>query len=177
VSFVVRSDRPAEALAAEIKRAVHEVDPTQPVSRLRPADELIADAVARQRFSMVLLAVFGGLALTLAAVGVYGVMAYTVSQRTREMGIRLALGAKASSVLALVLVQGLGMALAGVAIGVLASLALGHLVNSLLYDVSPSDPRVLVLVAVLLSTISLAASLIPAVRATRVDPIEALRSE
>lgn len=177
VGFVLRNDRPFEALAAEIKHAVHQVDPAQPVSRMRPANELIADAVARQRFGMILLAVFGGLALTLAAVGVYGVMAYSVSQRTRELGIRLALGARASSVRALVLRQGLGMALAGVAIGLLAALALGRLVSSLLYDVSPSDPRVLALVAALLSAVSLMASLVPAVRATRVDPIEALRSE
>ncbi len=177
LSFVVRSDRPVEALAPEIKAAIREVDPEQPISRVRPAAELITDSVARQRFSVLLLTVFGGLALTLAAVGVYGVMAYALSQRTRELGIRLVLGARASSVWTLVLRQVLAMALAGVGIGLLAALALGRLVSSLLYEVSPNDPGVLAVVALLLSTISLVACLVPAIRATRVDSIEALRSE
>jgi putative ABC transport system permease protein len=177
ISFVVRSDREFSALAPEIRRAIREVDPEQPISGLREAGELLSDAVARQRFSMMLLVLFGSLALTLAAIGVYGVMAYTVSQRTRELGIRLALGARTGSVRTLVLRQGLGIALLGVGLGLGGALALGRLLTSLLYDVSPADPRVLGAAALTLSAVSAFASLVPAIRATRVDPIDALRSE
>jgi putative ABC transport system permease protein len=177
LSFVVRSEIGFSALAPEIRRAVREVDPEQPISRLREASELLSDAVARQRFSMLLLVLFGGLALTLAAIGVYGVMAYAVSQRTRELGIRLALGAGTGSVRALVLRQGLGIALLGVGLGLGGALALGRLLTSLLYEVSPADPRVLVVAVLTLSAVSALATLVPAIRATRVDPIDALRSE
>ena len=177
LSFAVRSEVGFSALAPDIRRAVREVDPEQPISRLREATELVSDAVARQRFSMLLLVLFGGLALTLAAIGVYGVMAYAVSQRTRELGIRLALGARTASVRALVLGQGLGIALLGVGLGLAGALALGRLLTSLLYEVSPADPRVLAAAAVTLSAVSLLACLVPAIRATRVDPIDALRSE
>jgi putative ABC transport system permease protein len=177
ISFVVRSGIEFSALAPEIRRAVREVDPEQPISGLREATELLSDAVARQRFSMLLLVLFGGLALTLAAIGVYGVMAYAVTQRTRELGIRLALGARTGSVRALVLRQGLGIALLGVVLGLGGALALGRLLTSLLYDVSPADPRVLGAAALTLSVVSALASLVPAIRATRVDPIDALRSE
>ncbi len=148
------------------------------VSQLRPAGELVSGAIARQRFSMLLLVVFGGLALTLAGVGVHGVLAYMVSHRTRELGIRLALGARASSVRALVLRQGLGIALLGVGLGLVGALALGRLLTTLLFDVSPTDPRVLAAAAAAtLCGVAGLACLIPAIRATRVDPIDALRSE
>ena len=137
----------------------------------------MSDSVARYRFSMLLLTFFGGLALTLAAVGVYGVMAYTVSQRTREMGIRLALGARAATVRGLVLREGLAMALGGILIGVAGALALTRLLTTQLFGVSPTDPVVIAVVAGTLAMVSVVACLIPAVRATRVDPIEALRSE
>ena len=177
LSFVVRSEVGFSALAPEIRRAVREVDPEQPISRLREASELLSEAVARQRFSMLLLVLFSGLALTLAAIGVYGVMAYTVSQRTRELGIRLALGAATGSVRVLVLRQGLGIALLGVGLGLGGALALGRLLTSLLYQVSPADPRVLAAAALTLSGVSALACLVPAIRATRVNPIDALRSE
>jgi putative ABC transport system permease protein len=177
LSFLVRSSLPFASLAPEIRRAVREVDPEQPVAQLREGESLLTDATARQRFSMVLLALFGALALTLAAIGVYGVMAYGVSQRTRELGIRLALGARPGSVRMLVLGQGLGMALIGIGLGLLGAVALGRLLTSLLYGVGPADPRVLATGALVLGTVSLLASLVPAIRATRVDPINALRSE
>ena len=156
---------------------MREVDPEQPVAQLREAETLLTESTARQRFSMLLLVLFGGLALTLAAIGVYGVMAYGVSQRTRELGIRLALGARPGSVRLLVLGQGLVMTALGVGIGLAGALALGRLLTSLLYGVSPADPRVLLVAAAVLATVSLLASLVPAIRATRVDPIDALRSE
>ncbi len=177
LSFVVRSDVPAATLGPAIKAAVHEVDPEQPISRLREAGELLQDATARQRFNMSLLTLFGVLALMLAAVGVYGVMAYGVTQRTRELGIRLALGARASSVQAMVLRQGLGLTLAGLGLGLLGALALSRLLTTLLYGVSPTDPRVLGAAVLVLASVSAVACLIPAIRATRVDPIDALRSE
>jgi predicted permease len=177
LSFVVRSDVGSTVLGPAIKAAVHEVDPEQPVSRLREAGELLQDATARQRFNMSLLTLFGLLALILAAVGVYGVMAYGVNQRTRELGIRLALGARASSVQAMVLWQGLALTLIGLGLGLVGALGLSRLLTTLLYGVSPNDPRVLGGAALLLAAVSTIACLVPAIRATRVDPIEALRSE
>jgi putative ABC transport system permease protein len=177
LSVAVRSDAPVETLAPAIRAAVRQTDPEQVVSQLRPAGELISGAIARQRFSMLLLLVFGGLALTLAGVGVYGVLAYMVSQRTRELGIRLALGAHAGAIRALVLRQGLGIALLGVALGLIGALVLGRLLTSLLYEVSPADPGVLVAAAATLAGVAGIACLIPAIRATRVNPLDALRSE
>ncbi len=177
ISFVVRSDVEAARLGPAIKAAVHEVDPEQPVARLREAGELLQNATARQRFNMSLLTLFGLLALVLATVGVYGVVAYGVTQRTRELGIRLALGARASSVQALVLRQGLGLTLTGLGLGILGALALSRLLTTLLYGVSPTDPQVLGLSVLVLALVSMVACLIPAIRATKVDPIEALRSE
>jgi ABC-type antimicrobial peptide transport system permease subunit len=174
---VVRSAAPLETLAPALRAAVRQADPEQVVAGLRPAGELISAAVARQRFSMLLLLAFGGLALTLAGVGVYGVLAYSVTQRTRELGIRLALGARALSVQALVLRQGLAMAFGGILLGLLGALGLGRLLAGLLYGVSPADPLVLGAVTLLLAAAAGLACLVPAIRATRVDPIDALRSE
>ena len=177
ISFMVRSDVPSSTLGPAIKAAIHEVDPEQPVSQLREAGELLQVATARQRFSMSLLTLFGVLALVLATVGVYGVVAYGVTQRTRELGIRLALGARASSVQAMVLWQGLGLTLTGLVLGLVGALALSRLLTTLLYGVSPTDPRVIGMAVLVLALVSVIACLIPAIRATRVDPIEALRSE
>jgi putative ABC transport system permease protein len=177
ISFVVRGPVLPESLFPAIKAAVHDVDPEQAVSHLRPVTELVSDAVARYRFSMLLLTVFGAMALAIATVGVYGVMAYTVSQRTRELGIRLALGAGTSSVRLLVLRHGLAMACAGILLGLLGALALTRLLVSQLFGVSPTDPVVLAVAVATLAAVSGAACLIPAIRATRVDPVNALRSE
>jgi putative ABC transport system permease protein len=177
VSFVVRSDVGSATLGPAIKAAVREVDPEQPISRLREAGELLQNATARQRFNMTLLTLFGILALTLAGIGVYGVMAYGVNQRTRELGIRLALGARAASVQALVLRQGLMLTVSGLALGLVGALSLSRLLTTLVYGVNPSDPRILGVAAVVLALVSVVACLIPAIRATRVDPIDALRSE
>jgi putative ABC transport system permease protein len=177
VSFVVRSEVEAATLGSAIKTAVREVDPEQPISHLREAGELLQDATARQRFNMSLLTLFGVLALALAGVGVYGVMAYGVNQRTRELGIRLALGARASSVQAMVLRQGLTLTATGLALGLVGAVALSRLLTTLVYRVSPSDPRVLGVAVLVLALVSVLACLVPAIRATRVDPIDALRSE
>jgi len=177
VSVVVRSDSDLETVGAAIKAAIRSVDPEQPVTGPSPAGDLVAAAVARQRFGMLLLLAFGGLALLLAAVGVYGVMAYAVSQRTRELGIRLALGARPGAVRALVLGEGMLLAGLGIGLGLAGALGLGRLLVGLLYGVRPTDPRVLATVCLLLAGASVVACLVPAVRATRVNPVDALRSE
>ena len=177
LSVAVRSSGQPERLAPAARAAVREVDPEQVVSNLRPAGELVSGAIARQRFSMLLLLAFGGLALVLAGVGVYGVLAYTVSQRTRELGIRVALGAHAGAVRALVLRQGLGVALVGLVLGLIGALGLSRLLSVVLYDVSPTDPLALAAAVGILGGVAAIACLIPAVRATRVNPVEALRSE
>jgi putative ABC transport system permease protein len=133
--------------------------------------------MARNRFSMLLLTVFGGLALCLAVVGVYGLMAYSVSQRTRELGIRVALGARGLAVCGMVLRQGLGMAVAGILLGLAGALVVTRLLTTQLFGVSPTDPGVITAMAGTLALVSLVACLIPAIRATRVDPMAALRSE
>jgi predicted permease len=177
LSFVVRTVLPLESVAPALKAAVRDVDADQPISRLRPVGELVSDSMARFRFSMLLLTIFGGLALCLAVVGVYGLMAYSVSQRTRELGIRLALGARAVVVCGMVLRQGLVMAVAGIVLGLVGALALTRLLTAQLFGVSPTDPGVITAMAATLAAVSLVACLIPALRATRVDPMVALRSE
>jgi len=137
----------------------------------------VAAAVARQRFGMLLLLAFGGLALLIAAVGVYGVMAYAVSQRTRELGIRLALGAQPGLVIWMVMREVLLLLAIGLAVGIPAALAMGRFVSSQLYGIQPNDPSMAVGTVVLLSVVSAAAGLIPAHRASRIDPILALRYE
>jgi putative ABC transport system permease protein len=177
LSVAVRSTGAPEQLAPAVRAAVRGMDPEQVVSNFRPAGELVSGAIARQRFSMLLLLAFGGLALALAGVGVYGVLAYTVSQRTRELGIRLALGARVGALRAMVLWQGLGVALVGLALGLVGALGLSRLLRAVLYDVSPTDPLALAAAAGVLGGVAAIACLIPAVRATRVNPVDALRSE
>ncbi len=135
------------------------------------------DSVARPRFLTLLLVIFGGVALTLAAIGTYGVMSYTVAERTHEMGIRMALGAKAGGVVKLVLVQGLQVAVLGLGLGMVAAFGLTKLMSSILFGVSTTDVVTFVGVPALLTVIASVACLIPAWRATRVDPIEVLRAE
>ena len=140
-------------------------------------DDLRATALQSHRFNLWLMGSFALLALLLAALGIYGVMTYTTAQRTRELGIRLALGAQSSDLLKLVTVHGMKLAFLGVALGLLGSFALTRLMKSLLFEVGPTDPLTFSVVPVLLALVSLAACYIPARRATKVDPLIALRSE
>jgi ABC-type antimicrobial peptide transport system permease subunit len=140
-------------------------------------DEILVKSTARSDFNMLLLTVFGGAALVLAAIGVYGLMSYSVEQRTQEIGIRLALGAAAGQVRNMVILQGMTLALAGVVIGLIAAVTLAKLIESLLFGVSARDPLVFVAVPVILTAVALIAVWLPARRATRIDPIDALRCE
>jgi putative ABC transport system permease protein len=173
--LVVKTDGEPAGLAAAVRKTVWELDRDQPVSDVRTMEEVLSGSVARQRFSTLLLGVFAALALLLAAVGIYGVMSYAVAQRTREIGIRIALGAQAGSVLRLMVGQGLKLAAAGVALGLVGALLLTRLMSSLLFGVSATDPATLVCISVVLVGVALLASYIPARRAAKVDPLVALR--
>src|SRR5262249_50404134 len=162
-------------LAASVRDAVWSVDPDQPVSKIRTMDEIVSGSVSRQRFNLILMEVFAALALILAAVGIYGVMSYTVTQRTHEIGIRMALGARRSDVLRLVVGEGARLVAIGVVIGLGSAYGLTRLMSSLLFGVSATDPATFGIIAAALVLVSLLASYIPARRATRVDPMIALR--
>ncbi len=177
MTLVARTSVDPSAMVPAIQRSIRALDPQATVSEAQTMRHVVDQANARPRFYLVLLAAFAGLALTLAFIGIYGVMSHSVSQRTPEIGIRMALGARRGDVLLLVLRQTLIMTAGGIAIGLAASLALAHLMASLVYGVSPVDPLTLGAVAGLLALVAVAATYIPARRATRVHPMVALRSE
>jgi predicted permease len=175
MNFVVRSTRPVDSLAPAYREAVAGLDPTLPLIRIQSMDEAFSAAIARPRFLTVLLSVFAALALGLAAVGTYGVLSYLVSQRTQEIGIRMALGADRGRILQLVLTRGLTLAAAGVALGLAGALAATRVLASMLFDVTPTDPATLALVTGVMAVVATAACVIPAWRATRVDPLVVMR--
>jgi putative ABC transport system permease protein len=177
MNVVVRSSGNPLQLSAALRDTVLSLDENQAISTIRSMDDVVSGSVAQPRFASQLLGLFAVLALLLAAVGLYGLIAYTVTQRTREIGIRMALGASPRDVLKLVLGQGLKLALVGAAIGIAAALALTRLIQGLLFQVSPTDPVTFISVTALLTIVALAASYLPARRAMRVDPMVALRYE
>ena len=160
-----------------VRQAVRSVDPDQPISAVSNMDELLSRSVGQRRLSMMLLSFFSGIALVLASIGIYGVMSYSVTQRSRELGVRIALGADRGDVLRLVLRQGMRLALIGIGIGLAAALALTRLIESQLYGVAATDPGTFVAVAAVLAATALLANLIPAIRAMRMDPAMVLREE
>jgi putative ABC transport system permease protein len=175
--LTVRASGDATALANSIQREVHALDPTIPVYEVKTMDQWLESTVSPRRFNMMLLVIFGALALTLAAVGTYGVIAYSVSQRTQEIGIRMALGATQHDVMRMVVGAAMRLAFGGVAIGLVAALAATRLMSSLLFGVRSSDPLTFAAVAAILVGTALVATYLPARRATRVDPMVALRYE
>jgi putative ABC transport system permease protein len=177
LALVVRTEGAPLLLAATVEQTIHSIDKDLPVFNARSMDQLLDNAIARQRLTMVLLTGFAVVALLLAAVGIYGVVSYSVSLRTHEIGIRMALGAQAGDVLKLIAGQGMMLALIGVVIGLGASLALTRLMESLLFGVSATDPATFVVIALLLAGVALLACYIPARRAAKVDPMVALRYE
>ena len=165
------------ALAPALREAVRALDPAQAVARIRTLEEVTRRSVAQPRFRTALVGFFGLLAVGLAAIGLYGVLSYSVARRAREIGIRMALGARAGQVVGLVLAQGLGLAALGVGIGIAAALALTRVLARFLFDVTPTDSATFAGTAVLLAAVALLACWLPARRAARVNPIEALRTE
>ena len=175
--FTVRTQEPPEQLIAAIRNAVHQVDPQQSIGDVRTMDEMLSIAVAQPRLNMALLVAFAGIALLLACVGIYGVVAYSVAQRRQEIGVRMALGATRRQISMLFLRRTLTAALLGLACGGVATLLVTHLLRSQLYGVEPNNPRTFLIAILLLLTPVLAASLRPALKAASVDPVEALRTE
>jgi putative ABC transport system permease protein len=177
MNLVLRAEGDPEGMIAAVRRAVNAADPDLALADIKTMEQLVSESLGPSRYRGVLLGVFAGVALVLAAVGIYGVIAYAVSQRTREIGIRIALGARGRDIFALVVGRGMLLSLLGVVAGVAASLALTRYLSSLLYGVSSTDPATFAAVVVILTTVALLACSIPARRATRVDPMDALRHE
>jgi putative ABC transport system permease protein len=177
MALVLRSAVEPSSLAQALRNAVHEIDPALPVYDVMTMNERLSNSVAARRFNLQLLGGFAALALLLAGVGVYGVISYVVTQRTHEVGIRMALGAQSSDVLRLFIKQGMAMVTLGVALGLIGAFALTRVMKSLLFDVSAIDPPTFACVALLLSLVALAACYLPARRASRIDPLASLRRE
>jgi putative ABC transport system permease protein len=177
MNLAVRTSVDPKSTVGAIQAAIREVDKDQPIYQIQTIDELMRDSVGTRRFALTILILFAALALVLAVSGIYGVISYSVTQRTQEIGIRMALGAKATDVLRLVLVQFMRLTVVGVVLGLIGAYALTRLMTSLLFGVTATDVTTFVLVALTLSLVALVACLIPARRATKVDPLVALRYE
>jgi predicted permease len=177
MNIALRTSTDPASMASAVNHELHELDRDLPTYRVITMDQRIAESLSRRRFTTILLTLFAGLALALATVGIYGVMAYLVSQGTRELGIRMALGATPPAILRLVIRQGLVLALSGVGLGLIAAVAFGRLVSGLLFGVRSTDPVTFGAIAVLLTAVALLASYIPARRAARIDPMISLRCE
>jgi putative ABC transport system permease protein len=173
----VRVDGDPLILAPAIRKAVADIDRTQPIFGVMTLEQALADSIAPRRFNLILLGTFAASALLLALVGIYGVIAYAVAQRTHEIGVRMALGAQRRQVVRMVVRQGMAIALTGIALGIAAALAVTRVLTSMLYEVTPTDPVTFAGVAVFLAATALAACSGPALKAALVDPIVALRCE
>jgi putative ABC transport system permease protein len=177
MNIVIRTALPPESLAPQIRRIVQAMDPTLPIVKLRSMNDVFDDSVSRPRFLAQLLAVFAGLALLLAAIGTYGILSYSVTERRREIGIHMALGATRNNVLGMVLGHGMRLTIVGLVTGLAAAIGLTRLLQAQLFNVKPTDPVTMASVAAMIAAVALAACYIPASRATRVDPMVVLRDE
>lgn len=175
--IAVRGKGETAGIGSEVSNAIHELNASLPIAEVTTMDEFVSESLSQQRFNMLLLASFAGIALLLAAVGIYSVLAYGVRRRAREIGIRMALGAQSSDVVGMVLFEGMKPTAIGVAFGIAGALALGRFISSLIYGVKASDFTTFIAVSLLLVVVSLMASLVPAYRATRVQPVATLREE
>jgi predicted permease len=175
--FVIRTRKSPQAAIPQIQHAMFQVDPDLPLAQLKTMDEVVSDSVTDWRFRTILLGVFGGVALFIAVIGIYGVISYSVAQRTQEIGVRMALGAQRTDVLKMVVGQGFKLTLTGVGTGIVGALALTRFLSSLLYGVKPTDPFTFIAVSLILTGVALLACYLPARRATKVDPMVALRYE
>ncbi|MGH9802566.1 MAG: FtsX-like permease family protein, partial [Blastocatellia bacterium] len=177
MAIVIRTPNDPNSLAASVRGVIKSADSDLPIFRVRTMDQFVADSMTQRRFALLLICIFACLALLLSAIGLYGVMAYSVTQRTHELGLRMALGAQASDVLKLVVKQGMLLAVFGLALGVVGAIFLSRLMKTMLFNVSATDPLVFVAIALTLAAVALLACFIPARRATKVDPMVALRYE
>ena len=177
MTLLVRTTTDPLSVVGAVRGAVLSIDPNHPISNVSTLEKVVNESIAQRRLNMLLMGLFGGLAMLLSAVGIYGLLSHAVTQRTQEMGIRMALGAQVSDVLTLVLKQGMMLALAGEVIGLVGALVLTRLIRGLLFGVTPNDVMTFVIVIVTLSVVALLACYLPARRATKVDPLIALRYE
>jgi putative ABC transport system permease protein len=177
VQFAVHTAGNPTAVTPALRSILKEIDPNLPLADVQTMDEIVSRSVAPRRFNMFLLTIFAGVALLLALVGVYGVLAYSVGQRTAEIGLRVALGATPRSVLTLIVGQGMRPIMVGIAIGIAGALGLSHFVSSLLFNVKPVDPVTYGAVALLVAVAALLSCYVPALRALRIDPVAALRQD
>lgn len=177
MAWIIRTSGKPQVLGTAISNELHLASGGLPIARIRSMDEVAAQSTARAQFNMALMTAFGCAALVLAAIGIYGVIAYTIQQRLPEIGIRLALGAEPAAVRRMIVFQGMRLVLIGVAIGIPAAFGLARLITSLLFGVTSRDPIVFATVPFFLSTVALVAVWVPALRASRIDPVEALRHE
>jgi ABC-type antimicrobial peptide transport system permease subunit len=175
--LTIRTNGDPMALVASVKRTIASIDPDQPISDIKTMDQWLDEEVASRQVQTTLLGGFAALALILACIGIYGVLAYVVTQRTQEIGVRVALGADAGTIFLAVARQGMGLAGIGIALGVAASLAVSTVLQSLLFDVKPSDPTTYLAASAVFALVALLACYIPARRAAKVDPLVALRYE
>jgi putative ABC transport system permease protein len=177
MSVVIRARTNPELLADALRNEVHRLDPALAVADVKLMDAIVDSSVSTPRFTFALVGLFAGLAILLAGIGAYGVIAYTVSQRTSEFGLRMALGAQRGDLVRMVLAQSARLAVPGTLLGVAMALSLGHVLQSLIYGVSPTDPLILTVVVLLVLAVALVASLVPARRAAQADPMVSLRAE
>jgi putative ABC transport system permease protein len=176
-NLVVRTSSQPENIASAVTRVIHDIDPQQSVTDVMTMEGLMSESIAPQRLNMLLLATFAGLALALAAIGIYSVLSYAVRRRVREIGIRMALGAQIRDVLRMVVFEGMKPALVGMVIGLTGAMLLGRVLAKLVFGVKTTDPATFATVSVLLMAVALLATAVPAYRATRVDPMRTLRDE